>query len=95
MEERLHWVFSLYDINKHGFIGQTELHLVTQAIYDLLSKQIHSPVSRTYITAHARKIFIKLAGSVNRKTITRCEFVEACLQDEILCNSFLQFDTKL
>uniref|UniRef100_A0A1I7STT3 EF-hand domain-containing protein n=1 Tax=Bursaphelenchus xylophilus TaxID=6326 RepID=A0A1I7STT3_BURXY len=97
-EEKLGWVFSLYDIHQRGMIGQQELSLVTLSMYDLLSKQIHSTPKREDIHAHAQHAFEKLqrlTGNGSKPFISRSEFVEACLQDEDLRCSIELFDTKL
>lgn len=56
-EEKLEWIFSLYDINHRGIIGQKEMSLVTQSMYDLLSRQVHTQPKKSDIQAHAEHAF--------------------------------------
>ncbi|CAD5215266.1 unnamed protein product [Bursaphelenchus okinawaensis] len=94
-EEKLEWIFSLYDVNQRGVIGQQELSLVTLSMYELLSKQIHTTPKREDIRAHAQHAFERLTGNGNRPFISRYDFVQACLQDPDLRCSIELFDTKL
>ncbi|KAI6201101.1 Kv channel-interacting protein 1-like isoform X2 [Aphelenchoides besseyi] len=93
IEEKLNWVFSLYDENKRNFIGQEEIINVTSAIYELLSRQVRSHARRTDVFIHAQHVYMKLTEGKSKK-ISRCQFIDACL-DESIVTSLSQLDTKL
>ncbi|KAE9549062.1 hypothetical protein FO519_007724 [Halicephalobus sp. NKZ332] len=52
IDEKIDWIFRLYDVNKRGIIGQPELLMVTQSIYELLGKNVEPPINRRCIVDH-------------------------------------------
>ncbi|KAF5907012.1 Kv channel-interacting protein 4 isoform X3, partial [Clarias magur] len=38
VQEKLNWVFNLYDINKDGYITKEEMFDIMKAIYDMMGK---------------------------------------------------------
>ncbi len=57
MEEKLRWIFSLYDINKDGKVSQDELILIVQSMYDLMGKSTNPPILDEVPKAHAELAF--------------------------------------
>lgn len=43
IEERLRWIFTLYDINGDGVITKDELSKIVCSIYDLMGKLVDQP----------------------------------------------------
>lgn len=52
MDEKIDWIFCLYDVNDRGIIGQPELLLITQSIYELLGRNVEPPITRKAIIDH-------------------------------------------
>lgn len=57
MEEKIDWIFNLYDVNKRGRIGQPELLAVTQSIYELLGRNVDPPIKSTHIIEHVLEVY--------------------------------------
>ncbi|KAK6032041.1 EF hand [Ostertagia ostertagi] len=81
LEQRLDWLFDLYDCNRRGYIVEDDHVTVCRAMYALVGvhyfKGKHIPA---VLRRHIRHQFIKLDQSKNGK-ITRAEFIEGCLRD--------------
>ncbi|CAG0881232.1 unnamed protein product [Cyprideis torosa] len=57
-DDRLHWLFSMYDINRDGVLSQEEILEVTTAIYDLMgAATAYPPFDSRTCEEHAAKIF--------------------------------------
>ncbi|CAJ0959217.1 unnamed protein product, partial [Mesorhabditis belari] len=93
-EEKLHWVFSLYDVKKKGVITYNELLQVVQSIYHLLGTFTHPPISSATVSNHVMFLLKKLDPQ-RTGVIKRENFVLTSLQDEALCRELALFDTKL
>lgn len=81
VREKLRLAFDMYDMNKNGKIDKKEMTKVITAIYDLLGEENrkgdNAPDNRV------KKIMEKLDIN-DDKNISRDEFVEGCLKDDIL-----------
>ncbi|CAF1002826.1 unnamed protein product [Adineta ricciae] len=81
VKDKLGFAFDIYDINKDGKIDKKEMTKVITAIYDLLGEENrkgdNSPENRV------KRIMEKLDMN-DDKNISREEFVEGCLKDDIL-----------
>ncbi|CAF0771050.1 unnamed protein product [Adineta steineri] len=79
--DKLGLAFDIYDINGNGNIDKKEMTKVITAIYDLLGEENrkgdNSPENRV------KRIMDKLDLN-DDKNISRDEFVEGCLKDDIL-----------
>lgn len=73
--------FNMYDIDKNGKIDRKEMEKIIEAIYDLLGEENrkgeNSPNKRV------QKIMAKLDKDNDGKLSSE-EFIEGCLNDEIL-----------
>jgi Ca2+-binding EF-hand superfamily protein len=81
MRDKLTLAFDIYDINGNGQIDKKEMTKVITAIYDLLGEENrkgdNAPENRV------KKIMDKLDIN-DDKNISRDEFVEGCLRDDVL-----------
>ncbi|CAM2701580.1 unnamed protein product [Rotaria socialis] len=81
VREKLRLAFDMYDMNKNGKIDKKEMTKVITAIYDLLGEEHrkgeNSPENRV-------KIIMAVLDLNDDKHISRDEFVEGCLKDEVL-----------
>lgn len=57
MQEKLQWVFGLYDLNGDGLITKTEMIDVVTSIYEMLGRSTQPAVDETSAKEHVEKIF--------------------------------------
>lgn len=69
LDDKLAWVFDLYDNKRRGFIDRDELFIVVQSIYDLMGNNTDPPVHRNSIGEHVNTIF--QVSSVIISVVTR------------------------
>uniref|UniRef100_A0A7E4W5Y4 EF-hand domain-containing protein n=1 Tax=Panagrellus redivivus TaxID=6233 RepID=A0A7E4W5Y4_PANRE len=93
-EDKIEWIFKLYDVNDRGIVGQAELLLVTQSIYEILGRNVEPPISRRVIIDHVLDAHKKMCQN-GESFITREQFVHMCMEDKSLCESLALFDTIL
>ncbi|GMT36008.1 hypothetical protein PFISCL1PPCAC_27305 [Pristionchus fissidentatus] len=91
-DEKLNWIFTLYDIEKRGAIGPSELMKIAQSMYDLMGRNTGPPVTYQHLLEQASTIVQKM--DMNKDgVITREEFLEMCSKDESICHSLDSFVT--
>ena len=56
-QEKLQWIFGLYDLNGDGLITQAEMLDVVNSIYDMLGKSTEPMVETTSAKEHVEKFF--------------------------------------
>ena len=57
MDEKLRWIFGLYDINRDGKVTKDELHLVITSVYELMGKYTTPAIDESAPRAHAENVF--------------------------------------
>ena len=57
IQDKLRWVFSLYDLDGDGVISRNELYRIICAVYDLLGRPDPSPADEAAAMNHADQIF--------------------------------------
>lgn len=75
MEDKLAWVFDLYDNKRRGFIDRDELFIVVQSIYDLMGTYTDPPVHRNSVGEHVAAVFqvgSELLVRLSNDLATRC-----------------------
>ncbi|KAK6765783.1 hypothetical protein RB195_025601 [Necator americanus] len=87
LEQRLDWLFDLYDCNGRGYITEEDHLIVCRAMYALVGihyyKEKHFPVA---LKRHIKHQFSKLDKNRDGK-ITREEFIKACHDDNKIVSS--------
>ncbi|VDO88449.1 unnamed protein product [Heligmosomoides polygyrus] len=87
LEQRLDWLFDLYDCNGRGYLVEEDHVTVCRAMYALVGdhffKDKHIPIT---LRRHIKHQFIKLDKNKSGK-ITRSEFIEGCLSDPKIISS--------
>ncbi|XP_063591380.1 Kv channel-interacting protein 1-like [Penaeus indicus] len=83
LNDRLQWIFTLYDLNGDGCITRQEMTDVVQAVYDLMGKQTDTPVDEQTVGQKVEMLFTTL--DLNKDgVITLDEFTEACARDSTI-----------
>ncbi|KAI4905817.1 hypothetical protein NFI96_017022 [Prochilodus magdalenae] len=77
VEEKLHWAFDLYDLNKDGYITKEEMLDVLKAIYDMMGKNIHPLLKEEAPRQHMEMFFQKMDQNQDG-VITVEEFIDTC-----------------
>ncbi|CAG4960413.1 unnamed protein product [Parnassius apollo] len=57
VQEKLSWVFALYDVDGDGRISKSEMLAVVQEVYEVLGRAAVPPVLPAYAKDHVDKIF--------------------------------------
>ncbi|XP_069163014.1 A-type potassium channel modulatory protein KCNIP1 isoform X2 [Procambarus clarkii] len=91
LQERVNWIFNLYDINNDGYITKEELIDIVTSIYDLLGDQGNPSIDDGTAIDHVDKVFEKL--DLNKDgVVTMDEFMEYCSKNENVIQSMNIFD---
>ena len=94
-DEKLKWIFSLYDVNGDGRITQQEVEEIVDSVYDLIKthRQVDTEMS---VQQHGDIVFKKFASFSSRMDyITWEDFRESCMKDPDLVNSLNVFGTVI
>lgn len=70
-QEKLHWAFELYDVDRSGFLSESEIVEILSSIY----KSRGQPDPKTKATEVAKEIFSKADDNKDNK-ISEAEFVK-------------------
>ncbi|PRD37046.1 UNVERIFIED_CONTAM: Calsenilin [Trichonephila clavipes] len=57
LQEKLRWVFSLYDINGDGYITKDEMSRIVTSIYDMMGKSMDPPLEESTTRDHVERVF--------------------------------------
>ncbi|KAF2353430.1 EF-hand domain [Trinorchestia longiramus] len=93
-QEKLQWIFGLYDVNHDGIISKKEMEDVVTAIYEMLGRSTNPQVDEATPKHHVDKVF-RLIDSNNDGTITIEELADFISQDETALQSLSMMDTVL
>ncbi|CAF1530847.1 unnamed protein product, partial [Didymodactylos carnosus] len=85
IEDRLRWVFTLYDTKKSGRITREDLHQIVCAVYSLLGTCSNPRYGDETTREHTANVFKKF--DVGQGFITIQEFMNACLNDNTIIQS--------
>ncbi|XP_068246003.1 A-type potassium channel modulatory protein KCNIP2-like isoform X2 [Palaemon carinicauda] len=91
LQERVNWIFNLYDINNDGYITKEELIDIVTSIYDLMGDEANPGIDDNTAVHHVDKIFQKLDLN-NDGVVTMDEFMEYCSKNENVIHSLNLFD---
>lgn len=90
VEDRLRWIFKLYDLNQDGVLSKTEIKEVTASIYDLMGhptgEKQRSEEAEEVIASKADLAFQML--DVDSDGVVSLEdFLACCLEDQVITQS--------
>lgn len=94
VQEKLQWIFGLYDQNGDGLVTKTEMLEVVSSIYDMLGRNTTPMVEETSAKDHVERIF-HLIDTNQDGVVTIDELVEWCSRDEQILQSLETLDTVL
>ncbi|ODN06525.1 Kv channel-interacting protein 4 [Orchesella cincta] len=94
IQEKMQWIFGLYDLNKDGLITKNEMLDVVTSIYEMLGHHTEPQVEENSAREHVEKIFHQI--DLNHDgVVTIDELVEWCCRDERILQSLEMLDTVL
>lgn len=70
VQEKLQWIFGLYDLNGDGLITKTEMVDVVRSIYEMLGRSTQPIVEDSSAKDHVEKIFhVSINNNIETKLI--------------------------
>lgn len=94
MDEKLRWIFNLYDLNGDGKVTREELTLVVSSVFDLMGKCTNPVIDDSVPKKNAEYVFNKLNPKQN-DAMTIEDFLQTCYNDESILNSISMLDNVL
>ncbi|XP_050519041.1 Kv channel-interacting protein 2-like [Diabrotica virgifera virgifera] len=94
VNEKIQWVFNLYDLNGDGLISKNEMVDVVTSIYEMLGRATQPAVEDSSAKEHVEKIF-NMIDTNKDGVITIDELIQWCSRDEHFLRSLETLDTVL
>ncbi|KZS11675.1 Guanylyl cyclase-activating protein 2 [Daphnia magna] len=94
IQEKLRWIFGLYDLNGDGYISKAEMTSVAMAIFDMLGRHAAPAVDDQTASKHIDQIFHKIDAN-HDGLITFEELSQWCTREERFVKSLGMLDTVL
>ncbi|XP_067935908.1 Kv channel-interacting protein 4-like isoform X2 [Watersipora subatra] len=95
LEDKLQWVFNLYDQNRDGFVSRTELATMITAIYDMMGAKTVPPIDKFTVEKHVNDIIEQTEESSQSELISYETFKRLCIKDHQPSSTFHEFATDL
>ncbi|KAI6173146.1 hypothetical protein M3Y98_01050800 [Aphelenchoides besseyi] len=81
LDEKLDWAFSLYDVDKDGYITKEEMANIVDAIYSMIGNMLELPKDEDTPQKRVEKIFSNMDLNCDEK-LTRDEFKQGSKNDQ-------------
>lgn len=94
MDEKLRWIFNLYDLNGDGKVTKEELTLVVSSVFDLMGKCTNPIIDDSIPKKTAEYVFNKLNPKQTDSILIE-DFLQTCYNDESILNSISMLDNVL
>uniref|UniRef100_A0A914UTC5 EF-hand domain-containing protein n=2 Tax=Plectus sambesii TaxID=2011161 RepID=A0A914UTC5_9BILA len=94
LDEKLDWIYRLYDTKDIGYISWERLYALISSIDEIIGRGALPTITRKERVAYTNEIFQKLDLDKDG-VISRDEFLVACKQDETICESIAALNTVL
>jgi len=94
VHEKLRWTFTLYDLNKDGYITKQEVLNVMVAVHELMGVHASPLMRQDQVEVLVDDIFSRLDTNQDG-VVTIDEFIEACQRDTTISRSLQNFDSRL
>ncbi|XP_023287691.1 neurocalcin-delta B isoform X2 [Orussus abietinus] len=88
-DQKLSWIFGMYDLNGDGFITRHEMLVIVSAIYEMVTR--HSETVQQTVNTHVGRLFKKMDLDKDG-VISKEEFLTSCKNDQIICKQLIDFD---
>ncbi|XP_075242651.1 neuronal calcium sensor 1-like isoform X2 [Convolutriloba macropyga] len=92
-EQKLEWIFKLYDIDRDQVLSRQDLKLVVESVYYMVGKNCE--VEEHTVKKHVEDIIKKYSSNPYATEITFEEFKDACGKDEDVFNSIDTFGSGI
>lgn len=93
-EEKVRWMFSLYDQDRDGFISREEMEDVVGSVFDLMGRTSDPILEEEVINARVDYIFERMDLNGDG-VVSQDEFLETCLADGDITNSIVAFSNVI
>jgi len=93
LDEKLDWAFSLYDVDKDGYITKEEMAQIVDAIYSMIGNMLELPKDEDTPQKRVEKIFSNMDINFDNK-LTREEFKQGSKNDPWIVHA-LTLDSSL
>ncbi|KRX28285.1 Kv channel-interacting protein 2 [Trichinella nelsoni] len=90
-EDKIRWLFHLYDFNKDQVISDSDLLVIVTSIYELNGVDVTFERNQTAINWHIKQILAKL-DERGEGAIGEQQFIDVCMQDMQLLHSISSLD---
>lgn len=94
MDEKLRWIFNLYDLNGDGKVTKEELTLVVSSVFDLMGKCTNPIIDDSLPKKTAECVFNRFNPKQDG-ALTIEDFLQTCYNDETILNSISMLDNVL
>ncbi|CAF1101814.1 unnamed protein product [Adineta steineri] len=94
IEDRLRWIFSLYDTKRSGKLTKNDFHVIICAVYSLLGNVSNRNYDHETIREHTAIVFQKFDKS-QRGYITVQDFISFCSKDPAIIQSIESLRTTV
>jgi len=91
--DKLNWAFSMYDIDGNGTIEKNEMVRIISAIYRMVGNDLKEAPTET-ADQRTDKIFIQMDKNKDG-VLTKQEFIDGCLADDVLCSMLTANSTNM
>jgi len=94
LEDKLRWIFSLYDQDKDGYISRMEMEEVVASVFDLMGKTSEPQLEEEFLKARVDNMFHRMDLNGDG-LVSMEEFLQVTLQDDSYCQSISAFSNVL
>lgn len=95
-EDKMRWIFKLYDLNKDGVVSKSEIREVTAAIYDLMGhptgERLKSEETDEIISNKADLVF-QMLDTDSDGVVSLDDWMTCCMEDQVINQSLQAFDS--
>jgi len=92
LEEKVRWMFTLYDQDRDGYISREEMEDVVGSVFDLMGRTSDPILEEEVINERVDHLFERMDLNGDG-VVSFDEFLETCMGDEHITRSIIQFST--